>query len=115
VIENDFHMMSEIAPDDQEKIVRKYSDDFMGELTLSNSEVVALLGDVKGTSVRLCLKRLNLINRTCETMKDITVINSKNEKSLETCILNFLKEFCGSDSDDDWPSTGVIGMPGEVS
>jgi hypothetical protein len=86
VIDNEFfkngnlHELTEIDPDENEKMVRRFSDEFMGDLTLSTSEeVIALLGDIRGTEVRLCLKKLNLITRASSTVKELTIIDSTSE------------------------------------
>jgi len=54
--------------------------------------IIALLGDIGGTNVRLTLKRLNLKTRTSDTILDLKKYNSQHVNSLQETIENFLKQ-----------------------
>ena len=54
--------------------------------------VIALLGDIGGTNVRLTLKRLHLKTRTSETILELKKYNSQHVKSLQETIEDFLKQ-----------------------
>jgi glucokinase len=73
---------------------------------------VALLGDVGGTNIRLCLKRLNLKNRTSEEIKGLQSLPSQSYNSFYHAVEDFLKEFEGT---ENWPTVGVVGIAGEVT
>jgi glucokinase len=52
--------------------------------------VVALLGDIGGTNLRLTLKRLDLKSRTSDTLLPITKYDSQHEASVVSAIKTFL-------------------------
>ena len=54
--------------------------------------MIALLGDIGGTNVRLTLKRLNLKTRTSDTILDLKKYNSQHVNSLKETIEDFLKQ-----------------------
>lgn len=73
---------------------------------------VALLGDVGGTNIRLLLKRLDMTTRTSTELKPFKIYRSQEMESFEAAVIDFLKEFEGT---DDWPTVGVVGIAGEVN
>jgi len=73
---------------------------------------VALLGDVGGTNIRLMLKRLDMKTRTSTVLKPFKTYRSQEMESFEAAVMDFLKEFEGT---DDWPTVGVVGIAGEVN
>jgi glucokinase len=52
--------------------------------------VVALLGDIGGTNVRLTLRRLNLKTRTSEEIKPLTKFESQKVGGIDDAIKQFL-------------------------
>lgn len=54
-------------------------------------EIVAIIGDVGGTNIRLCLKRLNLKDRTSVELKPLTKFKSQDLASFEAAIEEFIK------------------------
>lgn len=74
--------------------------------------MVALIGDVGGTNVRLTLRRLDLNTRTSVEIKKLTKIPSQSVGSFEEAVKQFLTEFEGDKS--NWPTVAVVGIAGEV-
>ena len=82
------------------------------ERTIKHDEVVAVIGDVGGTNVRLTLRKLCLRTRSSTEIKPLTKIPSQGVKDFATALGQFLAEF---DRDSDqWPKVGAIGIAGEV-
>jgi glucokinase len=61
------------------------------KLDTQSDEVVALIGDVGGTNVRLTLRRLNLKTRTSIELKPLTKFLSQDIKRIEEAISEFIK------------------------
>ena len=55
------------------------------------TEVIALLGDVGGTNIRLTLRTLNLKTRTSTELVPLTKIASQEVESFEAAVKMFLK------------------------
>ena len=53
--------------------------------------VVALIGDIGGTNIRLTLRRLNLKTRTSSELKPLTKFPSQEVKSIEEAVGEFIK------------------------
>ena len=53
--------------------------------------MVALIGDVGGTNIRLTLRRLNLKTRTSTELKALTKFPSQEVKSIEAAVREFIK------------------------
>lgn len=82
------------------------------EAKIKHDEVVAVIGDVGGTNVRLTLRKLCLRTRSSTEIKPLTKIPSQGVKDFATALVQFLAEF---DRDSDqWPKVGAIGIAGEV-
>ena len=75
-------------------------------------EIVAVIGDVGGTNVRLTLRRLNLRTRTSTEIKPLTKIPSQETESFSAALGQFLAEY--ERGSENWPKIGVIGIAGEV-
>ena len=75
--------------------------------------MVALIGDVGGTNIRLTLRRLNMQTRTSTEIKELTKIRSQEASTICAAIEQFLQEF--QRGSDDWPSVGCVGIAGEVN
>ena len=56
----------------------------------TDNEVVALIGDVGGTNVRLTLRKLNMGTRTSSEVKPLTIYDAQKSKSFEECVHKFL-------------------------
>ena len=75
-------------------------------------ELVAVIGDVGGTNVRLTLRKLNLRTRTSTEIKPLTKISSQNVNSFSAALAEFLAEF--ERGSENWPTVGAVGIAGEV-
>ncbi len=53
--------------------------------------VVALIGDVGGTNIRLTLRKLNLKTRTSVELKPLTKFASQEVKSIEEAVGKFIQ------------------------
>jgi glucokinase len=58
------------------------------------------------------LKRLDMEDRTSTELKPFKIYRSQEMESFEHAVIDFLKEFEGT---DDWPTVGVVGIAGEVN
>ena len=56
-----------------------------------SEELVAVIGDVGGTNVRLTLRKLNLRTRTSVEIKELTKISSQNCKGFAEALEQFLE------------------------
>ena len=56
----------------------------------TENEVVALIGDVGGTNVRLTLRKLNMGTRSSTEVKPLTIYDAQKSKSFEECVDKFL-------------------------
>ena len=74
--------------------------------------MIALIGDVGGTNVRLALQRLNFETRTFEEVIPLTKLNAQKAESFEACVREFLADV--QVDSDQWPQVGVIGIAGAV-
>ena len=54
--------------------------------TKVEEEVVALIGDVGGTNVRLTLRKLNLRTRSSTEIKPLTKYDAQKSKSFAECV-----------------------------
>ena len=52
--------------------------------------VVALIGDVGGTNVRLTLRKLDMKSRTSTEIKPLTLFDAQKEPSFSECVKKFL-------------------------
>lgn len=75
--------------------------------------MIALIGDVGGTNVRLTLRKLNLDTRHSVEVKPLTLISSQKVESFQAAVKEFLSEFDPASS-EQWPKVGVVGIAGEV-
>lgn len=81
------------------------------EEQIKASKVVAIIGDIGGTNIRLKLILLNLKKRTSTVLKEmVSVPTSSVVKSPSEAILDFVKD-CPFDQK---PTVGVIGIAGLV-
>jgi glucokinase len=80
------------------------------EEQIKASKVVAVIGDIGGTNIRLKLIMLNLVKRTSHVLKEIVTIKSQSVDNLSSAINDFIKD-CPV---DQRPAVGVIGIAGSV-
>lgn len=59
--------------------------------TKKKDYVVALIGDVGGTNIRLTLRKLDLKTRTSSELKPLTKFPSQEVKSMEEAVEKFIK------------------------
>ena len=78
--------------------------------------VIALIGDIGGTNVRLSLKRLNLQTRTSDDIIPLTKFKAQDQASVHATIMLFLKDITalGGTRSKNRPTVGAIGLAGEV-
>ena len=74
--------------------------------------MVAVIGDVGGTNVRLTLRKLCFRTRTSTEIKPLTKIPSQGVKDFATALAQFLSEF--DRGSEHWPVIGAVGIAGEV-
>lgn len=74
------------------------------------SKVVAVIGDIGGTNIRLKLVMLNLKKRTSHVLKEMTTVKSNSVNNLSEAINNFIED-CPTNQK---PAVGVIGIAGSV-
>ena len=69
---------------------KKGVEESESEVEQEDRTVVALLGDVGGTNVRLTLRRLNMTTRTSTEIKPLTRFDAQKEQSFKDCVTKFL-------------------------
>ena len=69
---------------------KKGVEESESEVEQDDRTVVALLGDVGGTNVRLTLRRLNMTTRTSTEIKPLTRFDAQKEQSFKDCVTKFL-------------------------
>ena len=60
------------------------------EQSEEKGSVVAIIGDVGGTNVRLTLRKLDMKSRTSTELKPLTLFDAQKEPSFVECVKKFL-------------------------
>lgn len=73
--------------------------------------MVALLGDVGGTNIRLTLRQIDIKTRTSTEVKPLMALPSQKYDSFRDAVEDYLKDVDG----ENLPTVGVVGIAGEVN